>query len=364
MSRFHILESLLASIDGELCRLLKELSPHQTDDNQTFDKIWIPYLDILAELAKMHMDIMQHFSGYLINMTDFDKMCKTIDTICSSLGIPELKRLPDSGNTKILSAMHLSKQLEYIFRNSSTVWKQKNSLRLWFYTEAMPHVSMKYHLEQFVTQRIEVCDRVISRFQWYIKTLQILSRNFESLDQTRIVETILKPSCRIFRIPETSTLDRLIERATELLRIKEHPEPFTQDIVIAVTNMIREVELAKRRKVLHDMMSKMYSSEPTLSEKEHVRMVAASGTFPDFHPSFYTPIKPHNFQTRLKLQSPHSWAYHRPMMSYGEAVNFEEQAAATKIQRMYKMKTKSNKRKEPGHGGKRRSTKARQTRNA
>ncbi len=237
--------------------------------------------------------------------------------------------------------MHLSKQLEYIFRNSSTVWKQKNSLRLWFYTEAMPGVSIKYHLEQFVTQRIEVCDRVISRFQWYIKTLQILSRNFESLDgekQTHIVETILKPSCRIFRIPETSTLDQLIERATELLRIKEHPEPFTQDIVIAVTKMIREVESAKRRKVVHDMM---FHSKP-----------------PDY---------PSNMQTRLKLQSPHSWAYYKPRMSYGEAVNFEEQSAATKIQRMYRRRPqKSNKKggNEKGKRGKGKSIKSRQKGNA
>jgi hypothetical protein len=358
---FHILESLLASIDGELCRLLKEIQLKTKSDVgmfEDFNGAWTPHLDKLAALAKMHVDIMQNCSGFLINMNDFYTMCKSIDSM-----VTELFAFPDK---KGLSAIYSSKHLADFFAKASVVYKKTNSLKIMPYNDTDPYQQFQITLHNLVKQRIEVCDCVIGRLKWYIETLQLLSRS-DAQKMTSIVENILKPGCKIFRIPETSTLDQLIKRATELLRIKERPEPFSPDIAIAVTDMIREGESAKRRTAVHDMMSKMYSSEPTLSEKEHARMVAASGTFPDFPPSFYTLKKPHNFQTRLELPSPHSWAYHRPRMSYGEAVNFEEQSAATKIQRMYRRRPqKSNKKggNEKGKRGKGKSIKSRQKRNA
>jgi hypothetical protein len=338
MSRlFHISESLLASIDGELCRLLKAIHPRRSEKSQ-FDIIWIPHLKTLAELAKMHMDIMRNCSEFLINMTDFDNMCKTIDTIGSGLGIPELKRLLDA---KGLSAMHSSKVLADYFAKASGVWKKTESLKIMPYNDTDAYQSFKQMLNNFVTQRIGVCDRVINHIKWYIDTLQILFHNFESLDeekQTRIVENILKPGCKIFRIPETSTLDQLIERATELLRIKEHPEPFSPDIAIAVTNMIREGESAKRRTAVHEMM---LHSKP--------------------------PVYPSNFQTRYRQKSPDSWAHYTPSMSYGEAVAKAdlEENAATKIQRMHRIKTQKYIKKGGKDKGKRvKSIRSRQKRNA
>jgi hypothetical protein len=341
---FHVLESLLSSVDGELCRLLKELRPGQTENKQKFDEIWIPHLDTLAELAQMHVNTMEHYSEYLINMNDFDKMCKTIDSMVSRFGIPELKRLPD--NMKSLSAMRLSNGLAHIFGTSSTVFNKTKSLDIIPYSDKCNVFPLKFHLNNFITERIEVCDRVIGRFQWYIETLQILSDKFEGLvaqKKTSVVENILKPGCKIFRIPENSTLDQLIQRATNLLDIKEHPTPFSPNIAIAITEMIRESENAKRRTAVHRMMDQAYSSEPTTSNRE----------------------------LRLSVQSPISGARYIPRMGYEEAViqSEKENAAATKIQRTYR-KRKGGKGGKGGKGskgrkrGKRISMRARQTRNA
>jgi len=333
---FHISESLLASIDGKLCQLLKEIQP-KTTKQKKFDEIWITHLDTLVELVKMHVDIMQQCSEYLINMNQFDKMCKTIDSMVSGFGIPELKPFSDRKGLS-LSATNSSKLLADYFAKALRVWKNTASLDITPYNETDKMFMFKFSLTNIVTQRIQVCDLMIGLIKWYIETLKILSRNFESLNQTHIVENILKPGCRIFRIPETSTLDQLIERATELLRIKEHPEPFSPVIAIAVTKMMRKVEKAKRRTEVHEMMQRMYSSktrDPMMAETDSL-------------------IKPHNFQTRFELPSPISHILYTPRKSFGEAMNFAEQTAATKIQRMYRKK--SNKRS-VGYEGKKSKTK-------
>uniref|UniRef100_A0A6C0M2N9 Uncharacterized protein n=1 Tax=viral metagenome TaxID=1070528 RepID=A0A6C0M2N9_9ZZZZ len=335
-NHFHKLESLLASIDGELCRLLKEIQLKTKSDVgmfEDFNGAWIPHLDKLAALAKMHVDIMQNCSGFLINMNDFYTMCKSIDSMVTELG---LVPFPDK---KGLSAIYSSKHLADFFAKASVVYKKTNSLKIIPYNDTDPYQQFQITLHNLVKQRIEVCDCVIGRLKWYIETLQLLSRS-DAQKMTSVVETILKPGCTIFRIPKTSSLDQLIQRATELLHIKEHPEPFSPDMAVAVHDMIRKGEKVKRRADVHQLMREGYS-KPLGSGQS-------------------------NFQTRHRQQSPHSWVHYIPS-SYGNAVDRAqakaeaEEGAAKTIQRMFRLKNKSSARspRSPKKGGSKRIMKTR-----
>ena len=65
MSRahFHPVQSLLASIDGELCRILKQVNeePEPNHNSRTFDKKWIPHLNTIVELATIHSEIYKQY---------------------------------------------------------------------------------------------------------------------------------------------------------------------------------------------------------------------------------------------------------------------------------------------------------------
>ena len=52
MSHFHVAQPLLASIDGELCGLLRQVNKEANDDRQTFDKKWMPHFAEAAEAAE------------------------------------------------------------------------------------------------------------------------------------------------------------------------------------------------------------------------------------------------------------------------------------------------------------------------
>jgi hypothetical protein len=103
--------------------------------------------------------------------------------------------------------------------------------------------------------------------------LQTLISNFDALGKTKkiptMVEKILKPGCVIFHITESdplSTLKSLVQRARELLHMKEHPHAFSRTTAI---EMLRESERANRRSEVHKMMADVYASKPTWSQNPY-----------------------------------------------------------------------------------------------
>jgi hypothetical protein len=310
-NHFHVAQSLLASIDGELCGLLKQVNEEANDDYSLFDAKWIPHLDRIAELATMHFDIFKHYSKHLITMRAFRDMCTNVIMTVSKFGIPKINTPTSpygSQNDPILKD---------IFESASTVWKRDKSYDINKYDKAIPF--FKKSLQHAVTDRIEFCKKTIEWINWYIQTLQTLISNFDALDKTKIrtmVEKILKPECVIFHIPESdplSTLKSLVQRARELLYMKEHPDAFDAHVQTMAIEMMREtdeaakrVAAAERRSNVHEMMADAYASKPTLSQKQfskptltayaskptlsqkQFKMQSASVMLPHFHPEFHS----------------------------------------------------------------------------
>ena len=357
-NHFHVAELLLASIDGELCELLMRVNKEENDDHSTFDKKWIPHLKTIAELVTMHSGINTHYSEHLIDMRKFKEMCITMNSIVSKFGISEMK------NEKgwIPSSKLSDNRLKYMFEIALRVRNEtrSNDYDIAPYNAADPYHDYKHMLCNDVTYRIELHDRTIQRIKWYIETLQILISNFETLDKKQIVENILKPGCTMFHITETepvSTLQQLVQSATELLHIKEQPDALDASSRTTIIEMIRGAEqiirddkLAKLRTQVHDMMSRNYDSKPTRREKAHYRMQSESGMYPDFHPNFHS----------LAENGPYNFGYiGRPSYgSFGQAAEaaaaeaeVAEAEAASTIQRAYRTSKKNQK------GGKRTSKK-------
>jgi len=363
MSHFHAAQSLLASIDGELCGLLRQVNEEANDDYSLFDAKWIPHLDRIAELATMHFDIYKHYSKHLIIMRAFRDMCSSIMMTVSKFGIPKINA-PTSPNGS--QNDHILKD---IFEYASTVWKRDKSYDINKYDKARPF--FKKSLQNAVTDRIEFCKKTIEWINWYIQTLQTLISNFDALDKTKIrtmVEKILKPACVIFHIPESdpvTTLHNLVQHARELLHMKEQPHAFDAHVQTMAIELIHDadrakrrtdeaakrVAAAKRRTNVHEMMADAYASKPTLSQKQPFKMQFASNMRPDFHPEFHS----------LAANGPYIFGnIGRPSYgSFGEAAaesaaEAAEEAAIT-IQRAYR-NIKSRK-SSKGKGGKRKSKK-------
>ena len=348
MSHFHVAQSLLASIDGELCGLLKQVNEEANDDSQTFDKKWIPHLHRIAELATMHFDIYKHYSTNLITMRAFRDMCSSVIITVSKFGIPKIDT-PSSPNGS--QNDHILKD---IFESASRVWNETGLLDIDAYDKARPF--FKRSLQNAVTDRIEFCKKTIEWINWYIQTLQTLISNFDALGKTKkiptMVEKILKPGCVIFHITESdplSTVQSLVQRARDLLHMKEHPHAFDAHVQTMAIKMMRESERVKRRTDVHEMMADAYASKPTWSQKQQFKMQSASGMYPDFHPKVLS----------LAANGPYILGnIGRPSYgSFGEAAKAAEAAAeaASTIQRAYR-NIKSRK-SSKGKGGKRKSKK-------
>ena len=349
MSHFHVAQPLLASIDGELCRLLRQVNDDAKDDHRTFDKKWMPHLDRIAELATMHFNIFKHYSNHLITMRAFRDMCSSVMITVSKFGIPIIDT-PSSPNGS--QNDHILKD---IFESASRVWNDTQSYDINKYDKARPFFKMS--LQNAVTDRIEFCKKTIEWIEWYIKTLQTLISNFDTLDEKKkiptMVEKILKPGCVIFHITESdprSTLQSLVQHARELLHMKEHPHAFDAHVQTMAIKMIRKPERVKRFTDVHEMMADAYASKPTLSQKQQFKMQSASGMYPDFHPKVLS----------LAANGPYILGnIGRPSYgSFGEAAKAAEAAAeeaASTIQRAYR-NIKSRK-SSKGKGGKRKSKK-------
>ena len=268
-NHFHVAQSLLASIDGELCRILKQVNEEPNNNRQTFDKKWIPHLDTIVELATMHSKINKQYSKHLISMFEFKEMCTAVNSIVSKFGISEMKPFPEKGPTV---STRIDARLVLMFGIASRVWNETESLDIDPYDIAESGMGFKYTLGEDVNNRIELCDKTIQRIKWYIQTLQTLISNFDTLDETKrinLVENILKPGCAMFRVTKTaplSTLHNLVQCATELLHMKEHPDAFSRTTVI---EMMRESERANRRSDVREMMAAVYASKPTLSQNPY-----------------------------------------------------------------------------------------------
>jgi hypothetical protein len=303
MSYFHVAQSLLASIDGELCGLLKQVNKEANDDRQTFDKKWMPHLDRIAELATMHLKINEHYSNHLIDMIAFKQMCIDVSSIVS---IPGMKPFPADGPSV---PTRLDNHLLYMIGIASRVWNETQSYDIIPYDIVLSYMPFKKTFVDDVNNRINLCDKTIERIEWYIQTLQTLISNFYAISETKIqtmVKKILKPGCVIFHITESdplSTLQSLVQRARELLHMKEHPPAFSRT---TIDEMIRDSERAKRRSNVHEMMAAAYASKPTRSQKQfskptltayaskptlsqkQFKMQSASVMLPHFHPKFHS----------------------------------------------------------------------------
>ena len=180
MSHFHVAQSLLASIDGELCGLLKQVNEEANDDYSLFDAKWIPHLDRIAELATMHFDIYKHYSNHLITMRAFRDMCTSgVMMTVSKFGIPKI-----NAPTSSPYGSQNDHILKDIFEYASTVWKRDKSYDINKYDKAKPF--FKRSLQNAVTDRIDFCKKTIEWINWYIQTLQTLISNFDALDKTKI----------------------------------------------------------------------------------------------------------------------------------------------------------------------------------
>jgi hypothetical protein len=265
-NHFHAAQSLLASIEGELCGLLKQVNKEANDDSQTFDKKWMPHLDRIAELATMHSKINEHYSNHLISMFEFKEMCIAVNSIVS---IPGMKPFPADGP---IVSTRMDARLSYMVGIASRVWNETHSYDIVPYDFALSEMGFKQTFVEKVNERINLCDKTIERIEWYIQTLQTLISNFDAIGETKIptvVKKILKPGCVIFHITESdplSTLKSLVQRATELLHMKEHPDAFSRTTAI---KMMRESDRAKRRSEVHKMMATVYASKPTLSQNPY-----------------------------------------------------------------------------------------------
>ena len=300
---FHEAEFLLARIDGELCNLLKLVNKEKNDDVSSFDKKWIPHLKTIAELVTMHSGINTHYSEHLIDMRRFKEMCINMNSIVSKFGILEMNPFNEKGWIPIPSSKLSDNRLKYMFEIALRV---RNETRSNDYDIAPYNAADHYHdyknmLHDDVTGRINLHDKTIQLIEWYIQTLQILISNFETIatidkNKKQIVENILKPGCTMFHITErepVSILHQLVQSATRLLHIKEHPGALDASSRTKIIDMIREAEQiirdgeqAKRRTAVHDMMRKNYKSKPTLEQKGHYRNIKGLHSGPDFHPNF------------------------------------------------------------------------------
>jgi hypothetical protein len=287
-NHFHVAQSLLASIDGELCGLLKQVNKEANDDRQTFDKKWMPHLDRIAELATMHLKINEHYSNHLIDMIAFKQMCIDVSSIVS---IPGMKPFPADGPSV---PTRLDNHLLYMIGIASRVWNETQSYDIIPYDIVLSFMPFKKTFVDDVNNRINLCDKMIERIEWYIQTLQTLISNFDAISaisETKIqtmVKKILKPACVIFHITESdplSTLKSLVQRATELLNMKEHPPAFSRT---TIDEMIRDADRVKRRSNVHEMMAAAYASKPTRSQKTQCKMQSESDMRPDFHPKFHS----------------------------------------------------------------------------
>lgn len=300
---FHEAEFLLARIDGELCNLLKLVNKEKNDDVSSFDKKWIPHLKTIAELATMHSGINTHYSEHLIDMRRFKEMCITMNSIVSKFGILEMNPFNQKDWIPIPSSKLSDNRLNFMCEIALSVQKTRsNDYNIAPYNAADPYHDYKRMLHDDVTGRIKLHDKTIQLIGWYIQTLQILISNFETIatndkNKNQIVENILKPGCTMFHITErepVSILHQLVQSATRLLHIKEHPGVLDASSRTKIIDMIREAEQiirdgeqAKRRTAVHNMMRKDYDSKPTLAQKIHCREILRGlHSGPYFHPNF------------------------------------------------------------------------------
>ena len=355
-NHFHIAELLLARIDGELCELLMRVNKEKNDDHSTFDKKWIPHLKTIAELVTMHSGINTHYSEHLIDMRRFKEMCITMNSIVSKFGILEMVPFKEKG---LIPSLKLSdNRLKFMFEIALRVRNEtrSNDYDIAPYNALDPYHNYKHMLRDDVTGRINLHDKPIQWIKWYIQTLQILISNFETIDKNKknkkqIVENILKPGCTMFHITEgepVSILHQLVQSATQLLHIKEHPGALDASSRTTIIDMIREAEQiirdgeqAKRRTQVHDMMSRNYDSKPTLEQKTYNRNITGLHSGPYFHPNF----------TSLAANGPCIFGnIGRPSFgSFGKAAEAAAaeaaaaEAAASIIQRAYRKSKKNRK---------------------
>jgi hypothetical protein len=303
-NHFHIAELLLARIDGELCELLMRVNKEKNDDHSTFDKKWIPHLKTIAELVTMHSGINTHYSEHLIDMRRFKEMCITMNSIVSKFGI--LGMVPFKEKGLIPSSKLSDNRLKFMFEIALRVRNEtrSNDYDIAPYNALDPYHDYKHMLRDDVTGRINLHDKTIQWIKWYIQTLQILISNFETIatidknkkNKKQIVENILKPGCTMFHITEgepVSILHQLVQSATQLLHIKEHPGALDAssrttiiDMIRKAEQIIRDGELANLRTQVRDMMSRNYDSKPTLEQKTYYRNIKGLHSGPYFHPNF------------------------------------------------------------------------------